>query len=132
MDFIVRDNAEREAMKDYISRLPEGKTYEVSIRLYKSKRSDKANNLYWKWVGIIANETGNEKDVVHKFFAKRFLGYDVKEFGNDKIAVVKKTSNLNTEDFSIYMTHVAAFASQELGIVLPSPDDQLYSMMTDG
>ena len=129
MEFIVHDNAEREVIRDYISRLPEGKTYDVSIKLHRAKRSNDANRLYWSWIGIIASETRNEREVCHKFFAKKFLGYDVREFGNDKIAVVKSTANLDTAQFSEYMNQVSAFASQELGIVLPSPDDQLYSMM---
>jgi len=111
--------------------LPEDKAYDVSIKLHRTKRSNDANALYWAWIGIIAKETGNEREVCHKFFAKKFLGYDVKEFGNDKIAVVKSTATLDTESFSNYMTQVSAYAAQELGIVLPSPDDKLYSMLNN-
>lgn len=130
MDFVVHDNAEREVIRDYISRLPQGKTYDVSIKLHRAKRSTEANALYWKWIGIIASETGNDREVCHKFFAKKFLGYDTKEFGNEKIAIVKSTATLDTAQFAEYMNQVEAFASTELGIVLPTPNDQLYSMMS--
>jgi hypothetical protein len=73
MDFVVHDNAEREVIRDYISRLPQGKTYDVSIKLHRTKRSTEANALYWKWIGIIASETGNEREDCHKFLAKKFL-----------------------------------------------------------
>ena len=131
MDFVVRDNAEREAIRDYISRLPDGKTYDVSIKLHRTKRSSEANNLYWAWIGIIAQETGNDREVCHKFFAKKFLGYDVREFGSEKIAVVHSTASLDTKEFSDYMNEVAAFASSELGIVLPTPGDKLYEMINN-
>jgi len=131
MDFILRNRVEREVFCDYMQCLPEDKAYDVSIKLHRTKRSNDANALYWAWIGIIAKETGNEREVCHKFFAKKFLGYDVKEFGNDKIAVVKSTATLDTESFSNYMTQVSAYAAQELGIVLPSPDDKLYSMLNN-
>ena len=131
MDFLLSNTTQREVFCEYLRCLPEGKSYDVSIKLHRAKRSSDSNRLYWAWIGIIANETGNEKEVCHKFFAKKFLGYDVREFGSDKIAVVKSTSNLDTSQFSDYMNQVSAFAAQELGIVLPSPDDQLYSMMTN-
>lgn len=131
MDFVVRDNAEREAIRDYISRLPDGKTYDVSIKLHRTKRSSEANNLYWAWIGIIAQETGNDREVCHKFFAKKFLGYDTKEFGDEKIAIVKSTSNLDTAQFAEYMNQVEAFAAVELGIILPHPDDRLYNMINN-
>lgn len=129
MDFVVHDNAEREVIRDYILRLPEGKTYDVSIKLHRAKRSNEANRLYWEWIGIIASETGNDREVCHKFFAKKFLGYDTREFGNEKIAIVKSTANLDTAQFSEYMNQVEAFASTELGILLPSSDNQLYQML---
>lgn len=131
MDFILRNRTEREVLCEYLQCLPEDKAYDVSIKLHRAKRSTEANALYWKWIGIIASETGNEREVCHKFFAKKFLGYDTKEFGNERIAIVKSTANLDTAQFSEYMNQVEAFASTELGIVLPSPNDQLYSIMTN-
>ena len=131
MDFILRNRTERDVLCEYLQSLPEDKAYDVSIKLHRAKRSTEANALYWKWIGIIASETGNEREVCHKFFAKKFLGYDTKEFGNERIAIVKSTANLDTAQFSEYMNQVEAFASTELGIVLPSPNDQLYSIMTN-
>lgn len=131
MEFVVKDASEREAICKYLQSLPDGKAYKVSITLHKAKRSNDANALYWAWLAIIASETGNDRETCHKFFAKKFLGYDVHEFGNDKIAVVRSTSRLDTKAFSEYMDQVSAFASSELGIVLPSPDDQIYQLINN-
>ena len=131
MDFIVRDTAEREAICDYVQNLPEGKVYDVSIKLHRAKRSTEANNLYWRWVGIISSETGNDRETVHKFFARKFLGYDVKEFGSEKVAIVRSTANLDTGAFADYMTQVYTFALDELGIALPSPNEKLYEMLNN-
>lgn len=129
MDFLVRDTAERGVICDYIQSLPDGKVYDVSIKLHRTRRSSEANNLYWKWMSVISSETGNDRETCHKFFAKKFLGYDVREFGSEKIAVVRSTASLDSSQFSEYMDQVSAFASSELGIVLPSPDDKLYQML---
>lgn len=131
MDFIVRDNAEREVICNYLQSLPEGKVYDVTIKLHRTKRSNDANALYWSWIGIISTETGNDRETVHKALARKFLGYDVREFGSEKIAVVHSTASLDTKEFSDYMNEVAAFASSELGIVLPTPGDKLYEMINN-
>ncbi|MBT8449087.1 MAG: recombination protein NinB [Gammaproteobacteria bacterium] len=49
------------------------KPLEVVIRPYKRKRSLEQNKLYWKWLGIIAEETGNDSDSLHFKLKAEFL-----------------------------------------------------------
>lgn len=131
MDFVVRDNAEREAITDYLLGLPQGKAYDVSITLHREKRSNPQNAWYWTIVGIVARETQNDKDAIHKFFAKKFIGYDVKEIGGEKVAIVRSTTTLKTDEFSEFLSQVEAFCANELGIVLPDPSSPIYKMMNN-
>lgn len=130
MDFSVRNADDRKALADYILGLPD-KVFDVSVKLHHEKRSDPQNKLYWVIVGLVAKETGNDKDTVHRFFAKEFIGYDIKAIGEERIAIVRSTSTLNTEEFSEYLSKVMAFTSQELGIIIPDPDSPIYKLMTN-
>lgn len=131
MDFKVRNSTDRDGIKAYLDRLPEGKEYDVRIVLHRNKRSDSQNNLYWMWLGIISKDTGNSAEDIHKVFARKFIGVDVVDFAGEKIAKVKSTTRLSTEDFTAYLGQVEAFALTELGIVLPHPEDLYYNQFED-
>jgi hypothetical protein len=131
MDFLVKDATEREALCGYLRSLPDGKQYDVSVKLHRSKRSNPQNAWYWTIVGIVARETDNDKEVIHKFFARKFVGVDVKEMGGEKIALVRSTSTLNTEEFSEFISKVEAFVANELGIILPDPSSPIYNMIAN-
>ena len=131
MDFVVKDRSEREAICDYLQGLPEGKAYDVCIKLHREKRSNPQNAWYWTIVGIVAKETMNDKEAIHKFFARKFIGYDVKEVGGERIAIVRSTSSLNTEDFSTFLSQVEAFCANDLGIILPDPTSKIYGMLNN-
>ena len=111
MEFSVRTADDRKALADYILSLP-NKAFEVSVKLHREKRTSSQNRWYWEIVGIVARETDNDKDVVHKTLARKFLGYDVHTLGDERIAVVRSTSTLNTEQFSEYLSKVEAFVAQ--------------------
>lgn len=130
MDFVVRDDTERKALAEYLLGLPD-KVFDVSIKLHREKRSNPQNAWYWVIVGIVAKETDNDKDTIHRFFKKEFIGYDVKMIGDDKIAIVRSTASLNTEEFSEYLSKVEAFCANELGIILPDPSSPIYKMITN-
>lgn len=130
MDFILRNNVEREVFCEYMQSLPEDKIYDVSIKLHREKRTNPQNAWYWTIVGIVAKETQNDKESIHKFFARKFIGFDVKEFGGEKIGIVRSTASLNTEEFSDFLSNVEAFCASELGIILPDPSSKIYEMIT--
>lgn len=130
MDFLLKNTIDREVFCEYMQCLPEGKSYDVSVKVHRSKRSNPQNAWYWTIVGIVAKETDNDKEVIHRLFKKMFIGYDVKVVGNERIAVVRSSSTLNTEEFSEYLSKVEAFVAQELGILLPDPSSKIYEMIT--
>ena len=130
MDFVIKNNTDREVLIEYLSCLPD-KVFDVSVKLHREKRTTPQNQLYWVIVGLVAKETGNDKDTVHRFFAKQFIGYDVKLIGEERLAIVRSTATLSTEEFSEYLSKVMAFTATELGIIIPDPDSPIYKLMTN-
>ena len=131
MNFRVSTTDQMGAVKDYLDRLPEGKVYDITVTLHRQKRSDPQNNLYWKWVGIVARSTDNDAETVHKVFARMFLGIEVQECLGEKVAKIKSTTKLNTEEFTEYLERIEAFCLTELGIVLPHPEDRFNDIITN-
>ena len=92
--------------------------YQVEIK--EIKRSINANNLYWKWVTIIANDLGYNKDELHEAFKRQFIGSEQGQdmFGNVYIRP-KSSAKLKKKEFLMYMAKVQAFAHQQ-NIKLPT------------
>lgn len=123
MDFIIGDEQSKRLMCDYINRLPETKQYDISVVVHVNKRSDAQNRLYHMWKRIIAKETCNDDDTVHKVLCKMFLGVDVSECMGQKVAKIKGTHGLKTDEMTDFLNNVEAFALNELNIILPRPED---------
>lgn len=96
--------------------------WQVLIEPVKKRRSLSQNNLYWKWVGIIAVSTGNDNDDIHDVLKAKFLTpREVEIFGEKR--TVLTTAKLTTQEFKEYMDRVYAFATSQLGILLPLPEE---------
>lgn len=120
--YIIRDEKLRAQVAGLIASLNLERPWSVSIEPYKKKRSLNQNALYHKWVGIIADVTGNSHDDVHDVLKSKFCPVREITIG-DKVEVVRSTTKLNTLEFKDYADKVYAFAQTELGILLPVPGD---------
>ena len=101
------------------------KGLKVKIDAVRPIRSLSQNALYWLWLTAISQKTGNEKDDLHEFFAKKFLPMqEAKVFGK---IIYKKTSTreLDTAIFKQYLDKIQIFASGE-GIELLNPGDKHF------
>lgn len=122
---------------------------EVVFRPWRSTRSGQQNALYWKWLSIIAEETGHSKDDLHEQYKQKFLVpiliRDSQEFA-DMVAKVKNlrrkglreeadtmrtlivlnmsTAGLNVGQFTEYLNEIEQHAHHVMGIVLPNPEDK--------
>lgn len=95
--------------------------YVFSLGKYEMKRRNQANNLYWKWLEIIGEDTGYSKDDMHVIMACKFLGFREIEYNGHLYNVPKSTQSLTTKEFSSYMDNIQQIASS-LGIQLPLPE----------
>jgi hypothetical protein len=52
-------------------------------------------------------------------------------FNGTEHGKTQSTTTLNTAEFTAYLEKIQIFASAELGIVLPNPDDLYFDSMVD-
>lgn len=109
-----------------IQSLDVDKVWILDISEKKSKRSIPQNALYWAWLTVIENTTGNCKDDLHEFFKQKFLGYEVNEVLNETIEKLRTTTKLNTKSFTDYLECIRVFVAVELGIRLLTPQEEAW------
>mgnify|MGYP001609592331 CR=1 FL=1 len=119
---VIWDESLRQRVIELISSLNIEKPWAVTIEKYVEKRSLNQNALYWKWVGRIAQETGNDPDAIHDTLKNKFLPPKEFSFMGEKV-LYRSSAKLDTREMSTYMDRVHALATQELGIMLPLPED---------
>lgn len=121
-EFIIKNQTVLANCIEHLTALNPDKVWSVTIKKHSKKRSNNANNLYWKWASIIAQDLGYSEDNLHEAFKRNFIGeervYD--PVGKFSMLVTKSSKDLNTEDFSKFMNKVEAFAMSE-NIRLPQP-----------
>ena len=110
------------AMAAFYETLDMSKKYRLTIEPYVRKRTTNQNSLYWSWMTLIADETGNDKDDVHEFLLAKFCPVKEVTIG-DEVVERASTKLLDTKEMSRYMNRILPWAA-EFGIVLPFSEDQ--------
>lgn len=100
--------------------------YRLIIERYTEPRTLSQNALMWLWFTCIEQETGTEKNVVHKHYCRKFLS-ETAYFQGIEEEIVRGTSELNTVQMTDFLNKVKADAATELGITLPLPEDRYYN-----
>jgi len=100
--------------------------YTLSVKKNVKRRSISQNEWFWLAMTCIEKETGTDRNDAHDFFCTKFLRRKVIFNGVEK-DVIYGTSKLNTIQFGEFMEKIQAYASQELGILLPNPSDLHYA-----
>jgi hypothetical protein len=95
----------------------------VTMQGKKEKRSLDQNALYWKWMQIIADETGNDKDDVHEYMKGFFLGMRNMDINGVPQLIPVSSKKQSVRDMAEYMEKIQAWAATHLNITLPVPDD---------
>lgn len=133
MILTISSTEDMQALTQKLSSLSfeKGQVYEVSYKKKPRKRSVPQNRLYRLWLSCIADETGADVDDLHRVFAGKYLGSDVIEVLGEKIRRIRSTTTLSTGEFTTYLENIRAFASSELGITLPDPEDRFYAQFEE-
>ena len=107
-----------------INKFTVGEIVYITLDTKKPKRTVSQNNLYWLYLQNIAEETGNDKDYLHRHFTKT---HGVKETVSGKLngvetveTIYKSTASYNKGEFSDYMLSIQS----DTGI--PIPDTELF------
>lgn len=128
MKFTISDKTSKQGVIDYLQKLPENdKRFDVSIVLHRERRSIDQNSLYWMWLALVEDETGNRKSDLHDVFRAKFLHVFEREVLGETVRELPSTTKLDTKQFAEYMKKIDVFCSSELGIVCPHPEDQFWA-----
>lgn len=123
---IVKDGQlkleDRNSFKDQL-KLLEGKEVDVTIAIHKKRRSNNQNRYYWGVVvKILCDELGYMPDELHDAIKYKFLAKNI-DLKGEKLPVLGSTNKLNTAQFEDLMAKVRAWASRDLQIFIPEPNE---------
>ena len=124
---IIRNEALRKTALFTIGALDLEKPWKVTIERESKRRTLSQNRLMWQWVdGVVAHiyeHTGTDKNDVHDFLKKKFLHSRHIVIGASGEDCDPSTKNLNIAEMAKYMEQIYAWATTELGLFLPVPED---------
>jgi hypothetical protein len=121
---IIRTQANRDFAVRIVGNLKidPDRPLEVVVQQHRKKRSLDQNALYWKILGIISLETGNEVNALHEWMKRQFsLPKRVTIMGEDY--EIYTTAKMTVKEMSEYIDRIYAFAAGE-GIILPFPEER--------
>jgi hypothetical protein len=127
----LRGEKQRAHAIDLISRLKidEAKPFTISIAPFVKKRSLNQLALYFKWVNdvaeIISEYSGATPEETHVYLKTRFLPPKVIDIGGEVVEWYT-TTKLSAKEMSEYMDRIYAWATSDLGLVLPIPEDRQF------
>ncbi|MFA4990580.1 MAG: hypothetical protein WC579_01550 [Candidatus Paceibacterota bacterium] len=99
----------------------EGRQVVIEIKRYypKKDRSAQQNRYMWGVVyQILSDFTGHSPEEIHEAMKYEFL----LEKGS-KLKIPKSTTELSTIEMEDYLSKIREFASMELGVYIPSPNE---------
>jgi len=101
----------------------EGCDIDLSVEKHKNTRSQNQSRYYFGViVKMLSDELGYTKGETHEILKGKFLSEEVK-VGNEIIRYAKSTTDLKTNTFEDLMTDIREWASAELNIFLPLPNE---------
>lgn len=120
---------QKEKAISYIERIDKEMICEV--RKDKRNRSTVQNAYYWFLLTMLETETGNDKDDLHEYFKYMILDNGTVSIAvfETKIPIRPSTTKLTTLEFEDYLEKIRVFASRELGIFLPKPNETEYDYL---
>jgi len=120
---IHNEGSQQEVLKA-VDALSLKKPWTVEIKRKTDKRTLNQNRLYHQWLGIIAQELGNDHDDQGQIMMKHLIGptHYVKNLQGDEDPAWS-TTKMDVPTMSAYMDSLSRWAASN-NIRLPHPDDQ--------
>ena len=113
---------DEQARRDTYLRSLSGRPVDVTIKVHRNTRSNKANAFYWGAViALLAEHCGYEPEEMHEALAMRFLRIEDDPWLHTPRR--KHTPLTDTKEFGEYVDQCIRFAALELGVVIPSANE---------
>ena len=97
----------------------EGREVDVIIRKHVKLRTINQNKLYWLYLKLIEDETGNDSQEIHEYFKRIFLPPRFISVFNREIKIPASTTKLDTKEFTDYIAKIEKMT----GIKCPNPEE---------
>lgn len=101
--------------------------YVIEVKGKVRHRTCPQNALYWMWIGLIAEHTGDDAASLHDYFKRTYLPRQFRAVMGRTVEVDITTTTLSTAAFAEYMQKIEAFVQVELGMTLPHPGDNEFT-----
>lgn len=121
MKYDLTNEFERNKLNDEI-RKEYGK--KVCVKIHEI-RTNEQNSYLHKCIALIAMYSGNRLEDQKKELIN--ICYLMNDFDENGIIIKKKTSELSIVECSQFIEWIRNFASMELGVYIPSPDEYLQN-----
>lgn len=97
--------------------------YKVSIAVWRKRRSVPQQKLYRWWLAYMKNERGEDPVALDVALKMKHLGVEPVEVMGTKVQMVPHSSDLDTKQFSEFLTNVHQTVLDYYEVDLPWPDD---------
>jgi hypothetical protein len=94
----------------------------VTVEFEKPKRSLTQNAYYWLYLGVIADETGDNADDLHEFLKRKLLPPRFVKVRGEEIKLPSSTTDLDKSAFGQYLDKICALTN----VPLPDPQEAGY------
>jgi len=101
---------------------------DVIIKKVSSPRSNRQNRYYWGIaLKLISEHTGYTIEETHEvlkyIFLQKHIDFEKKDGSVERASYVQSTTTLNTQEFETYLENIKRWASINLGVVIPDPNE---------
>lgn len=127
-------SADIERLTRFLHECLPGKPLRVEVCQNRKRRSDEQNRALW---GVayrtLSEETGNDLNDLHEYFLGEYFGWEVIDvMGQQRRRPMRRSSNLNTLEFSDFYAFIQRRAAESLGIYVPDPGEFVNDNRDDG
>lgn len=101
---------------------------EINLKELKIRTTPENNYYFGVVVKILSDELGYTVMEIHEILKQRFLSEIIflkTKNGVKEISISKSTTLLKTIEFEEYLSSIREFASMELSIYIPLPNEEL-------
>lgn len=110
---VVLEN--QEALDKHVSTFNEGDEIRMMVKKYKGTRKMSQNRLYWLYLRVIEEDTGDYIMDLHEFFKNKLLPPRFVKIMKEEVKLPPTTKELKTDEFGEYMLKIESLT----GIPMP-------------
>jgi len=92
---------------------------EIIVQKEKKARSLKMNSLYWVYLKVLEDETGEDSENLHEYFKSIFLPAKIVKIFGKEVRIPGSTTELSSLEFTEYIDKIERLT----GISCPDPND---------